>query len=114
MAKFNLQNFFSNTKGKFGAVNNPRAAQLKSGGAASKFGLFKANANGVNQRNRNKIFKNYLVLTEVNTVNDLAGKSGNLSSWNYTNISAATYSSSTIMNNLTQPQYIKLNKSNQG
>lgn len=114
MAKFNLTNFFSNTKGKFGAKNNPRAAQLKSGGAASKFGLFKPNANGVNSRNKNMIFKNYIVTTEVNTVNDLAGKSGNLSSWNFNNMSAATYSSSTVMNNLTQPKYIKLGKSNQG
>ena len=114
MSKFNLSNFFSNTQTKFGTKNNPRAAQLKSGGAAAKFGLFKANANGVNQRNRNKIFKDYIVTTEVNTVNDIAGKSGNLSSWNYNNMSAATYSSSTEMIKLTQPKYIKLGKSNQG
>jgi hypothetical protein len=114
MAKFNLTNFFSNTRDKFGAKNNPRAAQLKSGGAASKFGLFKANANGTNIRNANKIFKNYSVMTEINTVNNLAGQNGNLGSWNAGNISAATYSSSTVMNNLTQPKYIKLGKSNQG
>lgn len=114
MAKFNLKNFFSNTRDKFGAKNNPRAAQLKSGGAASKFGLFKTNANGLNAKNGNKIFKNYLVLTEANTVNNIAGKTGNLGAWNAANISAATYSSSTVMNNLTQPEYIKLNKSNQG
>lgn len=114
MAKFNLQNFFSNTAGKFGTKNNPRAAQLKSGGAASKFGPFKANANGTNIKNANKIFKNYLVLTEVNTVNDLAGQTDNLAAWDAANISAATYSSSTVMNDLTQPQYIILGKSNQG
>jgi hypothetical protein len=105
MAKFNLSNFFSNTKDKFGAKNNPRAAQLKSGGAAAKFGSKKTNAN--------KIFKNYLVLSEVNTVNDFAGQTGNLANWDSANISAATYSSSTIMNDLTQPKYIKLNQSNQ-
>jgi hypothetical protein len=105
MAKFNLSNFFSNTKDKFGTKNNPRATQLKSGGVAEKFGSKKTNAN--------KIFKNYLVLSEVNTVNDLAGQSGNLADWDSANISAATYSSSTIMNDLTQPKYIKLNQSNQ-
>lgn len=114
MAKFNLSNFFSNTQTKFGTKNNPRAAQLKSGGAASKFGPFKANANGTNIKNANKIFKNYLVLTEVNTVNDLAGQTDNLATWDAANISAATYSSSTVMNDLTQPQYIILGKSNQG
>lgn len=106
MAKFNLINFFSNTKDKFGSKNNPRAAQLKSGGAAAKFGSKKTNGN--------KIFKNYLTLSEVNTVNNLAGQSGNLQNWDAANISAATYSSSTVMNNLTQPKYIKLGKSNQG
>lgn len=114
MAKFNLTNFFSDTSGKFGTKNNPRAAQLKSGGAASKFGQFKPNANGTNIKNGNKIFKNYLVITEVNTVNDLAGQTGNLSDWDSANISAATYSSSTEMVNLTQPKYIALGKSNQG
>lgn len=114
MAKFNLSNFFSNTKDKFGTKNNPRATQLKSGGAAAKFGSKKTNANGLNAQNANKIFKNYLVLSEVNTVNDFAGQTGNLENWDSANISAATYSSSTIMNNLTQPKYIKLDQSNQG
>ncbi len=114
MAKFNLTNFFSNTRDKFGTKNNPRAAQLKSGGAASKFGLFKTNANKLISENSNKIFKNYLVLSEVNTVNNLAGQTGSLGSWSAGNISAATYSSSTVMTNLTQPRYIKLGKSNQG
>ena len=114
MAKFQLKNFFSNTRDKFGAKNNPRAEQLKSGGAANKFGLFKANANGENIRNRDRILKKYIVSTEIHTVNNLAGQNGNLGSWNAGNISAATYSSSTVMNNLTQPKYIKLGKSNQG
>lgn len=114
MAKFNLKNFFSDTSDKFRTKNNPRAAQLKSGGASSKFGSFKTNANGNNVKNANKIFKNYLVITETNTVNDLAGKTGNLAAWNAANISAATYSSSTEMVKLTQPKYIALGKSNQG
>lgn len=114
MAKFNLNNFFTNTKDKFGTKNNPKAAQLKSGGASTKFGLFKANANGLKAKNSNKIFKNYLVLTEVNNVNQLAGQTGSLATWNSANISGATYSSSTVMNNLTKPQYIALDKSNQG
>jgi hypothetical protein len=114
MAKFNLTNFFSNTLQKFGTKNNPKAAQLKSGGAAAKFGNRKTNANGLFSTNANKLFKNYLVLSEVNTVNDLAGQSGNLANWNSANISAATYSSSTVMTNAQQPKYIALGQSNQG
>jgi len=103
MAKFNLTNFFSDTLQKFGTKNNPKAAQLKSGGAKAKFGA-----------NPNKLFKKYMVLTDLNTVNDLAGKTGNLATWNSGNISAATYSSSTVMINAQQPKYIALGQSNQG
>lgn len=106
MAKFNLINFFSDTLQKFSTKNNPRAAQLKSGGAAAKFGTTRTNAN--------KLFKNYLVLSEVNTVNDFAGQSGDLANWNPANMTAATYSTSTVMTNAQQPRYIALGKSNQG
>jgi hypothetical protein len=103
MAKFNLTNFFSDTLQKFGSKNNPKAAQLKSGGAKAKFGA-----------NPNRLFKKYMVLTELNTVNDLAGQTGNLANWDPANISAATYSSSAVMLAAQKPKYIALGKSNQG
>ena len=55
-----------------------------------------------------------MVLSEVNTVNDLAGQTDNLADWDSANISAATYSSSTVMIDAQQPKYIALGQSNQG
>lgn len=106
MAKFNLTNFFSDTAQKFGAKNNPRAAQLKSGGAKDKFAPLK--------NSKDKFFKKFLLLTESNTVNDLAGQPGNLADWDPANISAATYSTSVEILKIQRPKYIALGKSNQG
>jgi hypothetical protein len=108
MSKFNLKNFFSSTAGKFGTKNNPRAQQLKSGTAPTQKRLF-----GLDKTNINKVFKKYMVLTE-GTVNDLAGKTGNLSGWTTQNMSAATYPTITSLEAATQKKYIKPGKSNQG
>jgi hypothetical protein len=108
MSKFNLKEFFSNTADKFGAKNNPKAAQLKSGTAPAQKRLF-----GLDKTNTNKVFKNYMVITE-GTVNDLAGLNGNLSGWKTQNMSAATYPTTTSLAAATQKKYIKPGKSNQG